>query len=114
MYAEARNEVSGPDASVYDAIDRVRDRVDMPPLPVGLSKDEMRERIRNERRVEFALEGIRWGDIKRWKTAETYIPTLVDPGGKRREFDPSKHYLLPFPQSEMDVNDNLVQNPGYN
>jgi len=114
MYAEAKNEVSGPDASVYDAINKVRNRVNMPPLPIGLSKDEMRERIRNERRVEFALEGIRWGDIKRWKTAETYIPTLVDPGGKRREFDPSKHYLLPFPQREMDVNDNLVQNPGYN
>ena len=114
MYAEARNEVSGPDASVYDAINKVRDRVNMPQLPTGLSKDEMRKRIRNERRVEFALEGIRWGDIKRWKTAETYIPTLVDPGGKRRQFDPAKHYLLPFPQSEMDVNDNLVQNPGYN
>lgn len=114
MYAEARNEVSGPDASVYDAINKVRDRVNMPQLPTGLSKDEMRKRIRNERRVEFALEGIRWGDIKRWKTAETYIPTLVDPGGKRRQFDPAKHYLLPFPQREMDVNDNLVQNPGYN
>lgn len=114
MYAEARNEVSGPDASVYDAINKVRDRVNMPQLPTGLSKDEMRKRIRNERRVEFALEGIRWGDIKRWKTAETYIPTLVDPGGKRRQFDPAKHYLLPFPQREMDVNKNLIQNPGYN
>jgi hypothetical protein len=85
----------------------------MPPVPEGLSKDELRERIRNERRVEFALEGLRWGDILRWRTAEQYIPTLVDPGGVQRAFDPNKHYLLPFPQSEIDVNENLEQNPGY-
>lgn len=113
MYAEAQNEAAGPDASVYAAVNQVRDRVDMPPLPEGLSKDEMRTRIRNERRVELALEGIRWGDIKRWRTAEVYIPTLVDPGGAKRVFDPAKHYLLPFPQSEIDVNPNLDQNPGY-
>jgi hypothetical protein len=113
MYAEARNEVSGPDASVYSAVNQVRARADMPSLPEGLTQDAMRERIRNERRVELALEGIRWSDVLRWRTAETYIPTLVDPGGTRRAFDPSKHYLLPFPQSEIDVNENLDQNPGY-
>lgn len=113
MYAEAKNEASGPDASVYNAVNKVRARVNMPQLPAGLSKDQMRERIRNERRVELALEGIRWGDIKRWKTAQVYINTLVDPGGAKRVFDPAKHYLMPFPQSEIDINDKLVQNPGY-
>ena len=116
IYAEARNEASGPDASVYDAINEVRARpgVDMPPIPAGLTQNEMRERIRNERRVELALEGTRWADILRWRTAEHYIPTIVDAGGVRRIFDPSKHYLLPFPQTEIDINPNLVQNPGYN
>lgn len=85
----------------------------MPPLPTGLTKDQMRTRIQHERRVEFALEGKRYWDIKRWKTAETYVPTLIDPGGVQRQFDPSKHYLFPFPQSEIDINENLVQNPGY-
>jgi hypothetical protein len=113
MYAEARNEVSGPDASVYSALNEVRARVDMPPVPEGLTKDALRERIRQERRIEFALEGLRWSDILRWKTAEQIIPTLVDPGGVQRAFDPNKHYLLPFPQSEIDVNENLEQNPGY-
>ncbi|MDR1454267.1 MAG: RagB/SusD family nutrient uptake outer membrane protein [Tannerella sp.] len=113
MYAEARNETGGPDESVYSAVNRVRARAEMPALPDGLSKEQMRERIRNERRVELALEGIRWGDILRWRTAETYLPTIVDPGGVRRSFDPAKHYLLPFPQSEIDVNDQLEQNPGY-
>ncbi|MGR3303747.1 MAG: RagB/SusD family nutrient uptake outer membrane protein [Candidatus Scalindua sp.] len=116
MYAEAQNEASGPDASVYDAINEVRARpsVNMPPIPAGLSKEEMRQRIRDERRVELALEGLRWSDVRRWKTAEDYIPTLVDVGGIPRNFDPSKHYLLPFPQSEMDINEELDQNPGYN
>jgi hypothetical protein len=113
MYAEARNEASGPDASVYSAVNQVRARVDMPAIPEGLTKDELRERIRHERRVEFALEGLRWGDILRWRTAEQIIPTIVDPGGVKRVFDPAKHYLLPFPQSEIDVNENLEQNPGY-
>jgi hypothetical protein len=74
----------------------------------------MRERIRNERRVEFAFEGMRYRDIRRWKTAEIYINTLIEPGSNiKRVFDPSKHYLFPFPQSEIDINPNLVQNPGY-
>jgi hypothetical protein len=115
-YAEATNELSGPTPEVYDAVNRVRTRdgVNMPPLAVGLSKEEMREKIRNERRVEFAFEGMRYRDIKRWKIAETYIPTLEDPGSNlNRNFDPSKHYVFPFPQSEIDINPNLVQNPGY-
>jgi len=114
-YAEAQNEAVGPDASVYDAINEVRARpgVDMPAIPAGLNKDQMRARIWNERRVELALEGLRYGDIKRWKLAETYIPTLTDAGGVQRKFDPSKNYVFPFPQSEIDVNPNLEQNPNY-
>jgi len=116
MYAEAQNEASGPDASVYEAVNEVRARpgVEMPPIPDGLSQEEMRQRIRDERRVELALEGFRWSDIRRWRTAEDYIPTITDIGGAQRKFDPSKHYLLPFPQTEMDINPNLEQNPGYN
>ncbi|MEQ9289452.1 MAG: RagB/SusD family nutrient uptake outer membrane protein [Cyclobacteriaceae bacterium] len=114
-YAEAQNEAAGPDQSVYDAVNEVRARpgIDMPPLPAGLSKEDMRARIRNERRVELALEGLRYSDIKRWKTAEIYIPTLERPNGAFRQFDPSKHYLFPFPQSERDANPSLKQNPNY-
>ena len=45
--------------------------------------------------------------------AEKVIPGIVDPGGVLRKFDPAKHYLFPFPQSEIDINKNLTQNPGY-
>ena len=115
IYAEAKNEASGPDQSVYDAVNRVRSRtgVTMPGLPAGLDQAAMRDRIRHERRVELGAEGLRYLDIKRWKTAETIIPNIIDPGGVPRQFDPQKHYVFPFPQSEVDVNTNLDQNPNY-
>ncbi|MDP9042598.1 MAG: RagB/SusD family nutrient uptake outer membrane protein, partial [Bacteroidota bacterium] len=113
IYAESQNEAVGPDQSVYASINAVRARVGMPNLPAGLDQAGMRVRIRKERAVELGMEGLRYWDIKRWKTAETVIPTIVDPGGFRRAFNPNKNYLFPFAQSERDVNPNLVQNPGY-
>ncbi|MDP4251906.1 MAG: RagB/SusD family nutrient uptake outer membrane protein [Bacteroidota bacterium] len=115
-FAEATNEVSGATTAVYDAINQVRARpgINMPPIPAGLTQDDMRKRIWNERRVEFGLEGRRYSDIRRWKLAETYLNSLVLPGsGTQYVFDPAKNYLWPFPQSEIDINKNLVQNPGY-
>lgn len=115
-FAEATNELSGPTSAVYDAINQVRARpgINMPPIPAGLTKDEMRTRIWHERRVEFGMEGRRYSDIRRWKLAETYLNSLVLPGsGTKYVFDPAKNYLWPFTQSEVDINKNLVQNPGY-
>ncbi len=66
-YAEALNEaLSSPDSEVYDAVNQVRARANMPGLS-GLTKEGMRERIRNERRVEFAFEDQRYFDVRRWK-----------------------------------------------
>jgi hypothetical protein len=115
IYAESKNEASGPDPSVYDAINEIRKRagVKMPPIATGLTKAQLREKIRHERRVELGAEGVRYLDLKRWKTAETIIPGIIDPGGVARQFDPRKHYLFPFPQSEVDINTNLRQNPNY-
>lgn len=116
MYAEAKNEAEGPDASIYDALDQIRSRagVNMPPVDRAKynSKDLLREYIRHERRVELALEGLRYFDIKRWKIADTKLPTLKNPGGVPLVFE-QKHYLFPFPQAELDNNPELVQNEGY-
>jgi hypothetical protein len=119
MYAEAQNEVSGPDASVYNAINSIRARpsVNMPPLPAGLSQSDMRDRIRHERRIELALEGQRYFDLKRWKLDRVVIPTVKDPSGAARTF-PLRDTLWPVPQSEMDVantygNTNFKQTPGW-
>ena len=115
IYAECKNEASGPDQSVYDAVNLVRARpgVNMTPLPAGLDQAAMRERIRHERMVELGMEGLRYWDIKRWRTAETIIPLIKNSTGIYRKFDPSKHYLFPFPLSELDRNPKLKQNPGY-
>lgn len=113
-YAEAKNEVSGPDQSVYDAINLVRTRltVNMPPVTPGLSKDQMRQVIRHERRIELALEGTRYSDLRRWNIAETTLNGLADPGGIR--VFASKDYLWPIPGGEFDIEGNkLIQNPGY-
>jgi hypothetical protein len=120
MYAEAQNELVGPDASVYSAVNAVRARpgVNMPPLPVGLSQDSMRTRIRHERRIELALEGQRYFDLKRWKLDRVIMPTIKDPSGALRTF-PLRDTLWPVPQAEIDLsrtynNTGFKQTPGYN
>ena len=125
-YAEAQNEAVGPDASVYDAVNQVRHRSELPPLPAGLSQDKMRMEIHRERRVELAFEEKRWYDIIRWKTAENVLngnlhAMLIENGVYKiipaaegaKIFYPEKNYLYPKPQREIDLNPNLVQNTGY-
>ncbi len=65
--AEAENEVNGPTGEVYAAVNKIRERAGMKELPANLTKDEMRARIRNERRVELAFEEHRFWDVRRWK-----------------------------------------------
>ncbi len=116
MYAEARNEQSGPDPTVYDAIDQVRGRngIGMPPVDRERydTRETLREYIRRERRIELALEGQRYNDLKRWNIAHIKLPTLITPAGIPLRFDP-KNYVLPFQQSELDNNPLLVQNEEY-
>jgi hypothetical protein len=111
MYAEAQNEAVGPDATVYEAVNKVRARAGMPDFPVGLSQSQMRDEIRHERNVEFAMEGLRYNDLLRWRIAETIIPSI--PSLEQRTFDPQKHYLWPIPQSVIDASPKITQNPGY-
>ncbi|MGN6438779.1 MAG: RagB/SusD family nutrient uptake outer membrane protein [Agriterribacter sp.] len=115
MHAEAENEANGP-ANAYSSIDEVRERAGMPALPTGLSKDEMRERIRHERRVEFALEGIRYFDLRRWGIATEklngFVPNPLFPNIKTKYED--KYQFWPIPQTEIDRNQpELKQNDGY-
>ncbi|PGH39510.1 MAG: RagB/SusD family nutrient uptake outer membrane protein [Candidatus Nephrothrix sp. EaCA] len=113
MLAEAENEINGsPTQIVYDAVNQVRRRSSMPELPPGLSKEEMRNRIRHERRVELAFEGLRYFDLKRWKIAKQVLNNVKD-GLTPYKFE-DKNYLWPIPQSEIDKsNGTLIQNPSY-
>ncbi len=115
MYAEAQNEASGPDQSVYDAINRVRNRAGLPPIPAG-TKDEVRERIRHERKVEFPAEGIWYSDIRRWKTAKDLcnhtVKGFIGNALRNRKFS-ERGYLFAIPPTEIQLNDKITQNPGW-
>ncbi len=126
-YAEAKNEATGPDASVYSAINQVRARAGQPAL-AGLTQAEMREKIRNERRVELCFEEHRFFDVRRWKLGMTYFTEPVRkvqitketngtltygyPVWEQRDYKEFQN-VLPIPQTEIDRNGKLVQNNGY-
>ena len=133
-YAEAKNEANnGPDQTVYDAIDEVRNRAGLPDLPTGLSKAQIFDRIVQERKVELAFEGHRFWDLRRWKTAESVLndkyfhgmKITEDAGGVKKyevfqlnmlpkQVFLSKHYLMPINIAELQKNPNLGNNnPGY-
>lgn len=118
MFAEAQNEAVGPDASVYQQVNDVRARpgVNMAPLPAGLSQDDMRQRIRHERRVEFALEGLRYFDLRRWGIAKQklngFVQNPLNPGVTTIYKD--NYEFWPIQQTEIDRNKPvLIQNDGY-
>ncbi len=115
MIAEAENEVNGPTQKVYDAVNQIRVRSGQPELPTGLTKEQMRERIRNEWRVEFVFEGHRYFQLKRWKLMEKLVNGAADPALLTyiKVFKPAFYYF-PLPQSEIDkAGGVLVQDPNY-
>ena len=138
-YAEAKFELNGTitDTDLDLSINRLRTRVQMPPLTnafVQANGLSMREEIRRERRVELAQEGFRYWDLIRWKIAETELPKDVlgcyfFPGGfgtvnpqltadnyillqkaSTRSFKPNRDYLWPLPLTELALNPALKQN----
>jgi hypothetical protein len=127
-YAEAQNELSGPDPTVYSAINLVRTRAGLPNVPVGLDQDSMRSVIRHERRIELAFEGKRFYDIRRWQIAPQIFSQpihgmeITTVSGQLNyavipirtvTFNPARDYLQPIPQTVLDQNPQLTQNPGY-
>lgn len=119
MFAEAKNEVeTSPSAEVYSALNAVRKRAGIPIIKTGtLDKEQMREVIRHERRIEFAGEGLYYNDIRRWKIAEEVMnDEICDYNGTAiaiRAFDPERDYWWPIPSEQRLLNKNLDQNPNY-
>jgi len=115
--AEVENELNGPTAAAYDALNQVRRRAFKAagaPIPAtseydlqGLSKEQFREALQRERFFEFVLESHHWFDLVRWhKLVQTVV---VDKKGVRTRF-----YLFPLPESQVQLsNANLTQNWGY-
>lgn len=138
-YAEALNEAQGTGAlpEILKSLNLIRTRAQMPvfqttnPNGAGYlipSKEEIRKRIHNERRVELCFEEHRFFDVRRWKEGETtfnktvtgmritqtspnvftYEPFTVE----SRVFTP-KNYLFPIAQAELNKAPALLQNSGY-
>jgi starch-binding outer membrane protein, SusD/RagB family len=106
-FAEASNEVSGPNQEAYDAVNMIRERAGLAPLE-GLTQDELRQAILRERRLELCFEGKRWYDLVR---TGTLVSTLRAKGNSNIQ---DYHTLFPVPQLEIDLNENLKpQNDGY-
>ena len=129
MYAEAKQSLGQLDAAVWNQTIRpIRARAGFTDpgalnFPAG---GNLQDVVRNERRAEFALEDLRFDDIRRWRIAEQvmngwahgakYGDPTVDNGYIRaqlRVFEPGKHYLWPIPDADVLKNPNLTQNPGY-
>ncbi len=118
--AEALNELGGSPSEIAGYINELRARArsadgtvrSFPPDLAALGQSQMRDSIREERRLELAFEFKRWYDIKRWEIGpEVFAPGSLEP---QPNFNPSRDYILPLPQTEIDQNPNLLpQNPGY-
>lgn len=120
MLAEAYNE-NGETEKAIAEVNKIRARVDMPGLnsgPVWLAvngKDEMTQRIRDERACELAGEGQRYWDIRRWGMLRSTVGNATDIFGDmmyERTYQ-ERHEIWPIPLVEMDRNRNLTQNTGW-
>lgn len=122
LYAEAKAMSSGPDAPAYEAVNKVRRRanklpIDTPDASVdlqpGLGVLEFRDAVIDERAWEFAAEQRRWYDLVRTEKVE-FAASTKDSNDIQPAVQPGKNnYLFPVPFTEILLNPNLEQNPGY-
>jgi hypothetical protein len=142
-YAEATYELNNSisDADLNKSINLIRARVNVPPLTNQLVQAnglDMRTEIRRERIIELCFEGFDYWDLLRWGTAAQVLPQALlgakyfpaempnitvaqlTPDGfaiwepaSKRTFNPQRDYLWPLPTTELGLNKNLTQNPGW-
>lgn len=137
LYAEAMNEAYGPDTdpagyglTARTAIQRIRARAGFTTdqyLTGVVTKEQMLQKIKNERRIELAFEEQRYFDLRRWMEGEKLNRPVTgirieDNAGSlaysyfevdnQRKFD-TKMYLHPIPLTEIKISPRLTQNPGW-
>ena len=125
--AEAENELNGPTQAAYEALNAIRRRAYWNPYtnsqsqpadgtPVnlsGLSKEQFRKAIQDERYREFVTEGNRWFDLKRWHILVKTIKEKVPADDLKSQNITTRNYYLPVPEDQIVLNPNLTQNWGY-
>ncbi|MCT4586864.1 MAG: RagB/SusD family nutrient uptake outer membrane protein [Carboxylicivirga sp.] len=133
-YAEAANEVYGPDVvpedmthSALSVVNMIRERSGHVPVYTRYTTDKetFREKIRNERAVELCFEHVRWFDLRRWhvaheakhrkiyrmnKVSGNYV--IEERPELERVFE-ERHYWYPVKRDDVDMLGNLEQNPGW-
>ena len=138
-YAEAMNEAYGPDnnnkgayaLTAREALQMVRDRASMQlPEVEADTKEEFREAVKHERRIELAFEDHRYWDLLRWKedamevlNQPVYGVKITKNGENSWSYETvevakrtflERNYYMPFSRSEIEnSNYTLEQNPGY-
>lgn len=138
LYAEALNEMNGPTEEAYDYVNLIRAKADLPTIQESwtnystnpgkyTNKDGFRDIIHRERAIEMAMEGQRFWDLRRWKTAPSELNQRISGWDVDQEtaegyyrqkmlFDQSfglKDYFWPLKERDLIVNRNLIQNPGW-
>ncbi len=118
LKAEALVNIGTDLQSAASIVNTIRERAGLSDLSpsVTSSQDKMLDAVLHERRLELAFEGQRWFDLIRYGKMESVMNALNEKDSGRlalqRTFDENCE-LLPIPQASIDVNTNLVQNPGY-
>jgi len=137
MQAEAENELNGPTALAYHAVNQVRRRGYGLPvstasavadLTADISKPQFRQSIMDERTRELAFEGLRKADLIRWGTfTSTMVAMLTEINssnasgsnkitwglGYLTASSSPRYLLLPIPALEININNAMTQNPGW-
>jgi starch-binding outer membrane protein, SusD/RagB family len=117
MYAEALNGLGQTNAA-YAHVDRVRQRVGMPRLTdamPGLNQQAFLKQLMHERITELTGESLRWNDLARWGYFDdaTKLAELKARDPEFNNFQLGRNKYMPIPQSEIDINPNLIQNGGW-
>jgi len=101
--------MNGFDGEAVGLVNDLRERAEAD-LVDPSNAEELMETIKTERKLELVHEGIRVNDLRRWRSQE------IGNSNSTNQFTVAwndDHLILPIPQRERDVNENLTQNPGY-
>ena len=115
IVAEAANEINnGPNTEAYTAINTIRGRVTASSATAGMTQTQFRSFVLAERAREFALEGIRYYDLKRWGVYLQVMNKISIGQNNISKVRSAKNLLLPIPLNELNSNTAITaNNPGW-